>query len=109
MLPHKHLSRVERGTVASYLLSPGHPNGCARARFFVAHGFVASEWYVLAAALRMIGMSNPVVNARVSPYGTRCIVDGVLPCPDGGSNPVRTVWIIEPRRVGPRFVTAFPW
>ena len=99
---------MDRATIVGYLLSPSHPDGCVKARFFARFGFRNADWEILAEALRLIGAANPVVGILESPWGVRYTVDGLLRCPDGRSPHVRTVWIVEHRTSRPRLVTAHP-
>jgi hypothetical protein len=66
------------------------------------------DWQVLAEALKAVGISNPVTAVVQSSHGTRYTVDGPIQCPDGRTPSVRTVWIVEPGRPGPRLITAHP-
>ncbi|MFQ5612045.1 MAG: DUF6883 domain-containing protein [Anaerolineae bacterium] len=42
------------------------------------------------------------------PFGTRYVVEGPMPAPDGRTPLVRSVWFIETRGQIPQFVTAYP-
>lgn len=79
-----------------------------KATFFMRFGFRAERWEELAEALRLVGISNPLVNSEQSAHGARYTVDGLLQAPDGRTPKVRTVWILAPRRRGPRLITAHP-
>lgn len=108
MLPGAELARVDFSKVVDYLLSPSHPDGRSKAEFFARFGFNVKDWQVLAEALKVVGISNSVTGAVKSAHGTRYTVDGLMPCPDGRAPRVRTVWIVELERPGPRLITAHP-
>lgn len=108
MLPNRKHAQVDRRKICDYLLSATHPDGRSKAMYFMRFGFVAEDWQVLAEALRLVGVSNPVVSTVESPFGVRYTVDGLMKAPDGRSPRVRTVWIVSPDGTGPRLVTAFP-
>ncbi len=94
-LPHADRAQVDREKVTGYLLSASHPDGAAKAKFFMRFGFGRERWEELAEAFRKHGRSHPVVHAVESPYGTRYAVDGPLETPDGRNPRVRTVWMLK--------------
>lgn len=107
-LPNADLLHVDRAKITTYLLSNAHPDGRAKAAFFTRFGFAPERWEELAAALQVVGAENEVGDVAASPYGMRYTVDGLLPCPDGRSPRIRTVWIVETGTETPRLVTAHP-
>ena len=107
-LPHAGKARVERKKIVEYLLSPSHPDGSAKARFFVRFGFSAARWKIFAKALRQHGRAYDVSASIPSRYGTRYSVDGSLETPNGRNPNVRTVWVLTKRSKSPRLVTAYP-
>lgn len=106
-LPDAERAQVDRAKVVDYLLSTSHPDGRSKAAFFGRFGFRSEAWRLLAAALRSVAVSNPVMSVVESPYGTRYVVDGALAAADGRTPMVRTVWIKE-ADAPPRLVTAYP-
>jgi hypothetical protein len=106
-LPNADRAQVDRVKVTDYLLSATHPDGRGKAAFFEHFGFKGEDWEVLAAALREVGVSNPVSGLVKSQYGARYTVDGAMRTPSGSTPMVRTVWVVEPGRP-PRLVTAYP-
>jgi hypothetical protein len=94
--------------ITDYLLSPTHPSGRHKASFFLAFGFEAGNWRVLARALRKLAASTDVQKVEASPFGLRYTIEGKLEAPDGRRPWVRTVWFIEAGRENPRLVTAYP-
>ena len=57
-LPHASKARVERTKVVEYLLSSSHPDGSAKARFFIRFGFSSEKWKIFAQALRKHGRKS---------------------------------------------------
>lgn len=108
MLPEVERAHVDRAKVVEYLLSRTHPDGRSKAEFFTHFGFKVEAWQVLADALKVVGISNPVAGVVQSLHGTRYTVDGPMQSPDGRTPRVRTIWIVEPGRPGPRLITAHP-
>jgi hypothetical protein len=107
-LPHVAKARVERKKIVEYLLSSSHPDGSAKARFFVRFGFSSDEWKIFARALRQHGRVHDVSSSIESKYGRRYSVDGLIETPDGRNPKVRTVWVLAKRSKSPRLVTAYP-
>lgn len=107
-LPHAAKARVERKKIVEYLLSSSHPDGSAKARFFVRFGFSSEEWKIFAQALRQHGKAHDVSGSMESRHGRRYSVDGWLETPDGRNPNVRTVWVLAIRSKSPRLVTAYP-
>lgn len=91
-----------------YLLSPEHPVGRAKARFFNALGFDRSEWSALRATLLRIGVEGEAQPAGTSVYGRKYEVRGVIRTPQGREAEVVTVWIVLRDEQVPRLVTAYP-
>ena len=108
MLPNARETLVDRTKIVDYLLSPTHPQGRGKTRFFYSLGFRPERWRELAEALRRQGAEHPVVEVAESVYGSRYVVDGALRSPDGRNPPVRTVWILDRGAEVPRLVTAYP-
>lgn len=59
-LPNANKAIVDREKITQYLLSESHPDGRAKAAFFIKFGFTVEQWNVLAESLRKHGMSYPV-------------------------------------------------
>jgi hypothetical protein len=100
-LPNAEQAIVPPEKVRDYLLSPEHPVGRAKARFFAALGFRQAEWEALRAALWAhadVGEAEPVPSA----YGRKYEVRGMLQGPGGRSAAVVTVWIILAGEEAPR-------
>lgn len=71
LLPHANATVVDKRKVTDYLLNELHPDGAGKARFFVAVGFKAEDWHILAASLHLHARENPVIETVESPYGRR--------------------------------------
>ena len=107
-LPCGENALVEERKIIDYLLNSTHPEGMAKARFFVQRGYRYDDWEKLAADLRQHGLRNEVARVVESPFGTRYSVHGPLITPSGDSIRLITVWIIEKGTEVPRLVTAYP-
>lgn len=107
-LPNAEGAQVDRDKLEQYLVSQSHPIGRSKARFFRGVGFDESNIAILQQALIGIARAEEIVEIVASSYGTKYIVDGSITTPSGDQVKLRTVWIIEPGRDRPRFVTAYP-
>ena len=107
-LPDAERAVVPERKIVDYLLSPSHPDGRGKARFFRGFGFSAAQWQVLAAALRRHAVENSVTMQSTTAFGTRYVVEGILHTPDGRTPTVCVVWFVDNGDGVPRLVTAFP-
>jgi len=107
-LPGAERAVIDDAKIRGYLLSESHPVGRFKAKFFVAMGYSASAWRVLAADLRSHALANEGVATEANEYGQKYEVRGSLKRPAKRSAVVVSVWIVLRDEDFPRFVTAFP-
>ena len=107
-LPNVDQAIVGKAKIADYLLSPSHPRGRHKARFFESFGFGRDECDGLVDALLLHARSNEVVRTETSRFGMRYVIDGPIRSPDGRSPTIRAVWFISSNASEPYFVTAYP-
>jgi hypothetical protein len=98
---------IDRRKLTDYLLSPAHPVGRSKARFFARLGFSPAEADRLDQALCDLASAPETVDVQDSRFGTKYIVDGQLTGPSSQAA-VRTIWIVEHGSDVARFVTAYP-
>lgn len=107
-VPYCENACVPEPKITAYLLSPTHPDGSSKARFFTRYGFSLDAWWVLADALVHHGVTHEVVKEEATPFGTKYVVDGTLDAPDGRTPLVRAVWLVSTGTTIPHLVTAYP-
>jgi hypothetical protein len=107
-LPNYELAVVPQRKITEYLLSPTHPDGRSKEKFFTAFGFTVDEWETLATALINHVADNDVTKVEDSPFGTRYVVKGILLSPDSRNPLILSAWFIETGDNIPKFVTAHP-
>lgn len=98
---------IPEDKIRKYLLDPTHPEGGAKAKFFLAGGFSDSEWLILDHALRHHPIDNAVESTVQNDFGVKYMVRCTIRTPDGRNPCILTVWMVD----GPgaaRFVTARP-
>ncbi len=107
-LPNHERAFVPEQKITEYLLSPTHPDGWSKERFFTRFGFTRSNWRVLADALVRHAAKNEVTQTEESPFGKRYVIEGIIEAPDQRTPLIRSVWFVEEQGDTPRFVTAYP-
>lgn len=107
MLPGAEHAIIEPRKLRDYLLSPLHPIGRHKARFFMRLGFTQESWAQLASELQRIATQGEK-EEEASTYGVKRRVGGKLRGPNGDRADVVTVWITLVGEEVPRFVTAYP-
>jgi hypothetical protein len=91
-----------------YLLSPFHPVGRSKAKFFIELGYRPNEWSVLGRDLHALLLKGEATKSIMTAYGQKYEICGAIKGPSGRSADVVTVWIIRHGESIPRFVTAYP-
>jgi hypothetical protein len=107
-MPGAPSAYVEEKKVTDYLLSLEHPDGHAKAVFFMSFGFRAEDWESLSEALLRHALENELVDEEETPFGVQYVVEGSLRTPDGRDPTVRSVWEERAGGRGPRLITAYP-
>ncbi len=108
LLPNAHLAEIDPIKLHGYLLSPTHPVGRFKARFFAALGYSADEWQALEADLRIQHLSQPAQPGPSVPNGQPYTIRAILMGPNGQSASVLSVWFVRSQTGVPHFVTAYP-
>lgn len=107
-LPLADLAVVDPRKLRDYLLSPNHPLGRHKARFFGSLGFWRANADALARRLRAVARHHPAEPLDADAYGTTCVVPRMLRGLSGHEASVVTVWIVRPSDPRPHLVTAYP-
>lgn len=107
-LPNRQNAYVPKEKLLDYLLSETHIDGKTKAKFFGSIGFNENNTSKLEQALLKVATKNRVKSISESIYGIKYVIDGEIQSPTGKVANLRTIWIIEPNKKMPRFVTAYP-
>src|SRR5207245_1490879 len=94
-IPNADKAIVEEAKIVQYLLNAAHSENGGKAEFFAALGFSATEWELLAAALRKICVTAALTKSIESAHGSKYVADGSIEGPLGKKGIVRTVWIVD--------------
>ena len=108
LLPNADVAEIDPEKLRGNLLSPTHPVGRFKARFFAALGYSADDWQTLEADLRIQHLSQDAEPGAVTRYGQPYTIRAILKGPNGASALVVTVWFVRPSTREPHFVTAYP-
>jgi hypothetical protein len=107
-LPEAERAFVDPVKVRDYLLSPEHPVGRAKARFFGALGFTRAAWPTLHRVLLELAMRGEAIPGQPSPHGQKYEIRDTIVGPSEREAQIVTVWIILYDEDFPRLVTAYP-
>lgn len=108
LLPNVELAKIDPVKLHGYLLSATHPVGRFKARFFLALGYMASEWQALEADLRIQHLNQPAEPGPTGLEGQVFAIRAILIGPNGQSADVLSVWFVRAETGIPHFVTAYP-
>jgi hypothetical protein len=106
-LPNSNRAEIAPEKLRDYLLSPSHPVGRFKSRFFRSLGYTTENWESLADALLRVAEGGNAEEVP-SPFGRKFAVAGEILNRDGEPVAILTVWIVPPDDENPRFVTAYP-
>jgi hypothetical protein len=107
-LPGAERAFIDPAKLRDYLLSPEHPVGRTKARFFAALGFIRSAWPVLRTVLLDLALRGEAVIGPTNAHGQKYEVCGTIQGPSGREAQIVSIWIILNGEDFPRFVTAYP-
>jgi len=106
-LPGAEQAVIDPTKIHGYLLSPEHPVGRFKARFFRSLGYSNENWQRLETDFRNLVTTQDATAGQTSTFGQKYEVCGILEGPDKTAA-VTTVWIVRPGEGTPRFITAYP-
>ena len=107
IIPCHESAVVPDAKVRDYLLSPTHPIGRHKARWFERLGYDQGRFHELANDLRALA-SRDADTLGDEGYGEKYAVVGSIVSPSGEQYTVRTAWIFLHGRDRPSLVTAYP-
>jgi uncharacterized protein DUF6883 len=107
-LPDADQAIIDPLKVHGYLLSPTHPIGRFKARFFAALGYAAERWQEFEADVRAQHLTQDAELSESLPAGKLFAIRAILKGRNGQSAVVLSVWFVPSAGGPPRFVTAYP-
>jgi hypothetical protein len=107
-LPNAGNAVVDERKVREYLLSPSHPIGRFKARYFEGVGFPPEAWPGFIAVLLQLAAEGEAQMVEEFDYGQKYVVRGHISAPGRPPVAVESVWIIRTGDDTPRLVTVYP-
>lgn len=107
-LPNSDKATVDERKIREYLVSPSHPVGRFKAKFFAGLGFGPDNWQELAAAIVQVATKGDAQLVESNDHGRKYLASEGLAGPQGRSAAVVSVWIIRVGDDTPRLVTVYP-
>ncbi len=107
-LPNADRAIVDDAKVRDHLLSPEHPVGRGKARFFAALGFTRDGWPLLREALLALARGGEAEPGEATVFGQTYAIRGIVRGPGGRAGAVVTGWMVRRGEDVPRLVTAYP-
>jgi len=106
-LPNAELAEIYPEKLREYLLSPSHPVGRFKARYFQSLDYTADDWEALRDGLLNLAREGEAEELP-SPYGKKFRVVGTLSAGSATDARIATIWMLSSSSPVPRFVTAYP-
>jgi hypothetical protein len=106
-IPGAERAVVDEAKIRDYLLSPEHPVGGPKARFFKSVGFSRNDWAAVQQIIAGFAGADAKQGKRTG-FGQKYIVEGTIEGPGNRTASIVVVWIILAGEDVPRFVTAYP-
>jgi hypothetical protein len=107
-LPNAQNAIVDERKVREYSLSPSHPIGRFKAKFFESVGFPPEAWSEFMDALKRLAAEGDAQVVEESDYGQKYVVRGQISARGAQPTDVDSVWIIRAGDDTPRLVTVYP-
>lgn len=107
MLPNYEHAIIESVKLRDYILSPTHPIGKFKAKFFEQAGYTHEYWGKLERDIREQHLSKDEMEGKPSPFGKKYEIKAPLKGPKSVIM-VTSVWIILKGEEVPRLITLIP-
>jgi hypothetical protein len=108
LLPNHESAIIDPLKLRDYILSPTHPIGRFKAKFFQQAGYVQRSWQTLEKDVREQHLSRDAKRGESSPFGQKYEITAPLKGPNSVVIVVTSIWIILNGEDTPRLVTIVP-
>jgi len=98
---------IDKNKIQAYLLNPNHPDGKAKADFFMANGINSDTELQLENLLKQQATQNDITTQLTTPFGIKYIFESPIEFPNGKTHIIRSVWIRSTNEKVIKFVTAY--
>ena len=106
-LPNAGQAIVAEEKLTHYLLDLSSKAGWGKAKFFLARGFTLENWYAFREALLRHASEHEVSIREDRDDGAIYKLDGEMRMPNGRSDHVHSVWMIDQGKHQPRLISAY--
>lgn len=107
-LPNREKAYIPEEKLTHYILSETHADGKLKAKLFRKFGFTETNISLLEKSLLNVAYTQELKDIVESIHGIKYVIDGKIKTPNDKILKIRTVWILEPNKNAPRFVTTYP-
>lgn len=107
LLPNCKHAIIESAKLKDYILSPNHPLGKFKAKFFEEAGYLQGAWEILAKDIRAQHLSKDAKKGNLSFLGKKYEITAPLKGPKSTVT-ITSVWIILKGEEVPRLITLMP-
>ncbi len=107
LLPNYEYAIIESVKLRDYILSPTHPIGKFKAKFFKEAGYTHDSWQILERDIREQHLLKDAMEGKPSPFGKKYEITAPLKGPKSVIV-VTSVWIILKGEKVPRLITLIP-
>lgn len=108
LLPNHESAIIDPLKLRDYILSPTHPIGRFKAKFFQQAGYVQKSWQTLERDVREQHLSRDAKKGEFSAFGQKYEITAPLKGPNLVVIVVTSIWIILNGEDTPRLVTIIP-
>ncbi|MDI6784337.1 MAG: hypothetical protein QME64_09625 [bacterium] len=107
LLPNHEYAIISLVKLRDYILSPFHPIGKFKAKFFEQAGYTQESWEILEKDIREQHLTQEAKEVNPSPFGKKYIITAPLKGPSTVII-ITSVWIILTGEEIPRLITLIP-
>jgi hypothetical protein len=108
LLPNCKNAFVPIEKITNYLLDTTHPHGKTKAVFFIGIGYSPDHPMQLQGDLEELACRSETNTVTPNNEGIKYVVVAPLIAPNGKTDLMKTVWIVEHQTDRPRLITAYP-
>ncbi len=106
-LPSDTILEIAKNKLRAYLLNPNHPDGKAKADFFIANGINSETEWQFENLLKQQATQHEISKQLTTPFGIKYIFESPIVFPNEKTHVIRSVWIREATEKVIKFVTAY--
>ncbi|MGE0636512.1 MAG: DUF6883 domain-containing protein [Bacteroidia bacterium] len=106
-IPSDSILEIDKNKIQNYLLNPNHPDGKAKADFFIANGINSNTAKEFENLLKHQATTIEITKELITLFGKKYIFESRIEFPNGKLHLIRSVWITGQTEKVIKFVTAY--